>query len=197
MRGSSDLESVWETRLHWKRDGQASVVTVESEHREAEAAPPFQYRIAWDKLTRSMRFEIVEDEIACVRGFLEEHPDASGNEVVKALGHRAKVLALVKSIREGGTDSPVPPDTTPPEPRAGSGTPGAPFRGPGTTPTASPAEPVPMGQYHPSESGQPSLGDEGFLEQLFAALTAGHITEREWREADRAHRFVAARRRAA
>jgi hypothetical protein len=39
MRGSSDLESAWETRLRWKRDGQASVVTVESEHREAEAAP--------------------------------------------------------------------------------------------------------------------------------------------------------------
>ncbi len=37
MRGSSDLESVWESRLTWNRDGHSPLVTLESEHREAEA----------------------------------------------------------------------------------------------------------------------------------------------------------------
>lgn len=59
MRGSSDLETVWETRLRWKREGQSPVVTIESEHREAEAAEPIEYRIAWDTPTRSMRFNLV------------------------------------------------------------------------------------------------------------------------------------------
>src|SRR5262249_34150578 len=54
MRGSSDLESVWETRLAWERDGQSPLVTIRSEHREAEASEPIQYRIAWDHDTRSM-----------------------------------------------------------------------------------------------------------------------------------------------
>lgn len=56
MRGSSDLESIWETRLTWKRDGQSSTVDLESEHREAEAAPTLRYRISWDAVTRTMRF---------------------------------------------------------------------------------------------------------------------------------------------
>jgi hypothetical protein len=62
MRGSSDLESVWETRLTWERDGQAAVVTLKSEHREAEAAEPITYRIGWDSDTRSMRFDLSETD---------------------------------------------------------------------------------------------------------------------------------------
>jgi hypothetical protein len=60
MRGSSDLESVWESRLTWTRDGQAAVITLKSEHREAEAAEPITYRIGWDGDTRSMRFGLAE-----------------------------------------------------------------------------------------------------------------------------------------
>ena len=41
MRGTSDLESVWETKLQWKRDGQSPVVTLEAMHREAEPPAPF------------------------------------------------------------------------------------------------------------------------------------------------------------
>ena len=35
------------------------------------------------------------------------------------------------------------------------------------------------------------IGDDGYLEHLFAAFENGHITEDEWHQADKAHRFVA------
>jgi RecA-family ATPase len=58
MRGSSDMESAWESRLTWTREGQSPLVTLRAEHREAEAAEPIEYRIAWDPVTRSMRFDL-------------------------------------------------------------------------------------------------------------------------------------------
>jgi hypothetical protein len=61
MRGSSDLESAWETRLTWKRDGQSPTVTIASEHREAEAAEPVTYQIRFDSELRTMRFAAVDD----------------------------------------------------------------------------------------------------------------------------------------
>ena len=48
----------------------------------------------------------------------------------------------------------------------------------------------------PSASSRPLIGDEGYLERMYAALLAGLITEGEWHEADRAHRFVVAAERA-
>ena len=85
MRGSSDLETVWETRLRWKRDGQSPEVTVESEHRETDAAAPFKYRISWDGLTRSMRFDAVEDPfVKFVTEYAIANPTASANDVYKA-----------------------------------------------------------------------------------------------------------------
>jgi AAA domain len=192
MRGSSDLESAWETRLRWKRDGQASVVTVESEHREAEAAPSFDYRIAWDGLSRSMRFEAIEDEqLGRVREYMDAHPDASANEVHKAVGGaRSKVLELVKTARERGTEAPEPPSTTSAEPKAGRGTPSAAFRRLGTTTTTAVEVLVPDVQYHPSLNDRPLIGDAGYLERLFAAFGEGHATEAEWHLGERTHRFL-------
>jgi hypothetical protein len=40
------------------------------------------------------------------------------------------------------------------------------------------------------ENGRPLVGDDGYLEHLFAAFEAGHVTESEWRRGERAHRFV-------
>ena len=128
MRGSSDLESAWETRLRWKRDGQAPLVTIESEHREAEAGEPLQYKIGWDAQTRSMRFDAVADStLAKVVAHLREHPDDSGNKVFEAVGGtRAEVLAIVKSLREqGGTEPSYHPRTTTPEAPLAGGTRGA------------------------------------------------------------------------
>ncbi|MGH2800506.1 MAG: AAA family ATPase, partial [Thermoleophilaceae bacterium] len=140
MRGASDLESVWETRLAWKRDGQSPEVTIESEHREAEASGPLVYRIHWDGETRTMRFDLVEDDVtARVRAYLAEHPDASANEVDENVeGNRTAILTAVKSAKsEGGSERREPPGTTSSEPplAGGSEEGGTPRRGapPGTT----------------------------------------------------------------
>jgi hypothetical protein len=110
MRGTSDLESAWETRLQWTRDGQSPLVTVESEHREAEASEPLQYRIAWDADTRSMRFNLVEQEAALppltdrVLDYLREHPNQRVEEIAKGLQTRTSdVRRTLRASSEAGT----------------------------------------------------------------------------------------------
>jgi hypothetical protein len=122
MRGSSDLESVWETRLEWERDGQSSEVTVKSEHREAEVGAPLAYRIGWDEETRTMRFDLVEDPLTtAVRAYLDEHPDASANSVdANVEGNRQAILKAAKKIRRGST-APEPLGTTPGGPSSAAG----------------------------------------------------------------------------
>jgi hypothetical protein len=102
MRGTSDLETAWETKLEWKREGQSPEVTITSEHREAEDGPPIRYRISWDHHTRTMRFPLVEGDLkAKVRAHLAEHPEHSANQVVDALGtNRKQTLAIVREIRD-------------------------------------------------------------------------------------------------
>jgi hypothetical protein len=43
----------------------------------------------------------------------------------------------------------------------------------------------------------PSIGDNGYLELLFAAFSAGHVTEGEWRHASKAHQQLVVRQGAA
>lgn len=62
MRGSSDLESFWETRLTFKREGQSPQITIETEHREAETQDPLTYEINWHTETRTIRFDLIRDE---------------------------------------------------------------------------------------------------------------------------------------
>jgi AAA domain len=159
MRGSSDLESAWETRLHWKRNGQSPEVTIEAEHREAEAGPPFKYRISWDGRTRSMRFDAVDDPfVEFLRAYLDEHPEASANAAYKAGDGRSDrprkkaVLELVKTIREGGSHDGNSPGTTPSNQRQGSGSPERLFEAPGTTLTGDHLEVVPEPGTTPSQS---------------------------------------------
>lgn len=112
MRGSSDLESIWETRLTWERDGQAPLVTIKSEHREAEAGDPISYRIGWDGETRSMRFEL--DETADpdaptiderIVAHLADHPGQTVDEIRQALeiGKRAALDAVGRLDSAGTT----------------------------------------------------------------------------------------------
>jgi hypothetical protein len=108
MRGSSDLESAWESRLTWARDGQAPVVSIESEHREAEASTPFSYRIAWDPATRSMRFELVADRIPDLAErlieYLREHGPGTTDEVRTGVGVRkSDVQRTLEMLEEAGT----------------------------------------------------------------------------------------------
>lgn len=100
MRGASDLESVWETRLTWKREGQSPLVTIESEHREAEDGEPIAFRIGWDSETRSMRFDLAprtaidgRDLEAEILVYLAEHPHASTNAIATGLNAGKKTVA--------------------------------------------------------------------------------------------------------
>jgi AAA domain len=108
MRGSSDLESVWETRLAWKRDGQSQLVTIESEHREAESADAIQYRIGWDHDTRTMRFDLVDDRLPELRerivAHLSEHPNQTTDQVREAVGvRRSDVKRTLEDLEKAGT----------------------------------------------------------------------------------------------
>ena len=105
MRGTSDLESVWETRLRWKRDGQSPLVDIESEHREAEAGPVVRYRIGWDALTRSMRFDAdVPPTLADrILAHLHEHGPGTTDEVRAGVNvRRQDVLRTLKQLAEAG-----------------------------------------------------------------------------------------------
>ena len=110
MRGSSDLESAWETRLTWKRDGQSSEVTIASEHREAEAAEPITYRIHWDGDLRTMQLALVEDVGLRplrdrIMAELQAHSSTglTTDEVQKQVAvRRSDVLRTLESLKEAG-----------------------------------------------------------------------------------------------
>ncbi len=109
MRGSSDLESAWESRLTFTRDGQSPLVTIESEHREAEAGQPIRYRIGWDTDTRSMRFNLVTDAGAPTLAdrillHLEQHGPGTTDDVRAGVGNRrADVLRTLETLAQAGT----------------------------------------------------------------------------------------------
>jgi excisionase family DNA binding protein len=174
-RGSSDFESYWESKLTLVQTGERRTLT--AEHREAEAAGPFALSFGFEGHTGTLRLRVSEDELLeRVREYMDEHPDASANEVDENVeGNRKRILAIVKTIREGGSDTLEPPGTTDPGQRAESGSTGALLREPGTTPTDPLLEVVPNGGNHP--------GDDTYLERMFAAFEAGHIIESEWRQA--------------
>ncbi len=110
QRGTSDLESFWETKLSWKRDGQAKVVEIAREHREAESDQPFHYALAWDHATRSMRLEAIEDNSRAanvhddILAYLSEHPGSSGKDVEHAVTGRGTLIRKVLvQLKEAGT----------------------------------------------------------------------------------------------
>jgi hypothetical protein len=140
-RGTSDLESVWESRLMWDRADGSPEITIASDHREAESGLVLTYRIAWDRDTRSMRFPVVEGDLkARVRAYLVEHPDASGNAVIDALGtSRKQTFAVIREIHaEGGSEPGNHPGTTTSGAPSRGGSAEGVYRTPGTT-TAEPS----------------------------------------------------------
>jgi hypothetical protein len=106
LRGSSDLESYWESKLSLTWDSDEGELA--SSHREADAGATHKYLFAWDHETRSVRLRLTEDERQeelneKVAAHFDAHPGASGNEVFQTLGgNRAKVLAAVAHLRSEG-----------------------------------------------------------------------------------------------
>ena len=55
--------------------------------------------------------------------------------------------------------------------------------------------PLERAESRDDENGRvPIIGDDDYLAHLFAALEGGRVTEREWKQGERAHRFVVERR---
>jgi AAA domain-containing protein len=93
MRGSSDLESVWETRLTWKKS-EDGLVTVTNEHREAESGPPVNYRVDWHHETRSMRLRNTSTPLReAILGWLQEHGHGQTEEIATGIGRRRDYVA--------------------------------------------------------------------------------------------------------
>ena len=121
QRGSSGLEAYWETKLTLtRREGKRYL---QAEHREAEAAGPFVLSFGFDPASETLRLRAFEDDLEeRVNDYLEQHPDASANDVdTNVDGTRSRILEIVRRRREGlaavpdigGSDSPEPPRTTP------------------------------------------------------------------------------------
>jgi hypothetical protein len=154
-RGSSDIEGFWESKLTiTKKDG---VRHVTSEHREAEDGEPWEYRLSWDGLTRSMRLVAEGRPVdSDVVSYLAANPTASATEVYEALGGRKQnVLAAVRRCREGGSQLREPVGTTPAEAPSEGGSPDPLFRGVGNR-HEEPGSQVP----------EPPLVDEDEVERL-------------------------------
>jgi RecA-family ATPase len=107
LRGSSDLESYWESKIMLERKPDADKATFSSAHREAEASAEHRFQLAWDHETRSVRLRLTEDEqqlevVAKVAAYLDDHPDASANEVANALEgvRRERLLRAVRHLRD-------------------------------------------------------------------------------------------------
>jgi AAA domain len=153
MRGSSDLETAWESRLAWKREDGSSEVTVTAEHREAEPPSPFKYRIAWDSVTRSMRFKLVADPFTeFAFNYRAEHPESSANAIYNAAeglpGRPTKgtALRIIKDLPDPGFAHGNRPETGEPDHPGGAVSP-SPLsllrrEGVGNHPADHPLEPV-------------------------------------------------------
>jgi hypothetical protein len=106
QRGSSDLEAYWESKLTLAKEASGRR-TLRADHREAEAAGPFALSFGFDAATGTLRLRASRDELeARVRAYLDDHPDASANEVDDNVeGTREKILDLVRQYRESGSEA--------------------------------------------------------------------------------------------
>ena len=85
MRGSSDLESAWESRLAFKRDGDNGIVTVTAAHREEEDGATVIYQLDWHSETRTMRLRPTVPPLAeRIIDHLRDHGPMGATELRKA-----------------------------------------------------------------------------------------------------------------
>lgn len=103
MRGSSDLEAYWESKISIR--GGEEGYEIRADHREAESTPPVGYRL--DFADEAMRFELdqADDELAeLILGHLAEHPGATNAELRKAVPRRAvDTTSRLLDLEKAGT----------------------------------------------------------------------------------------------
>jgi AAA domain/DnaB-like helicase N terminal domain len=164
LRGSSDLEAYWESKLALRRD-ENGVLELTSEHREAESGHRLRYLLDGDEATRTMRLRPLDESEAPeseapsrrdlahdVAAYLEAHPASPTEEVAAAVcRRREKVAKLLRTdprfvlvATPAGRNpnakcwslakQPVPAHGTGSDGRRAEQTPGSPFRTPSTPP---------------------------------------------------------------
>lgn len=106
MRGASDLESVWETRLGFKKDGNS--ITVTPEHREAEPTDPIGYRLVWDETSRTISLKETESKDITTAGLIKDHllhhPKSRARDIAKGIAVRATdVERVLAELTADGT----------------------------------------------------------------------------------------------
>jgi AAA domain/DnaB-like helicase N terminal domain len=102
IRGSSDLEGYWESRLALaKATDDEGVRIITAEHREAESGHQFRFGLDFDANSRSLRLDAITSELErLVEKQLREHPDANKTEVYEAVGGRkTDVLRLYDVVK--------------------------------------------------------------------------------------------------
>lgn len=105
MRGSSDLESAWESRLAFKREGEDGDISIRAEHREDESGAIVAYRLAYDGDTRTMRLRSTVPPLAeRITEWLREHGPGGAREIAKGIGiRRTDVARTLATLAEAGT----------------------------------------------------------------------------------------------
>jgi len=105
LRGTSDLEAYWESKVAVKRTG--AVHELVSEHREAEAGRTVHYRLDWHHESRSVRLTPIDDQAEQDKellDYLSEHPGKDTEQVAKGV-HRNKerTRSRLLELEEAGT----------------------------------------------------------------------------------------------
>jgi hypothetical protein len=108
MRGSSDLEGYWESKVTLTRN-QDGTCELTAEHREAEASEGIRYRRSWDEHSRSMRLVAIEDPgreqlRQRLLDHLQKHAGESTDDIAKAIRKRkADTRSELISLEQAGT----------------------------------------------------------------------------------------------
>ncbi len=104
MRGTSDLEAYWESKVTITRKG--AVCSIVADHREAEPSDSISYRLDFDPGTRSLRVEADRQEANQLReaiySWLAENPGSTFPEIragvrKNKLACRSELGALVEA----------------------------------------------------------------------------------------------------
>jgi hypothetical protein len=105
MRGTSDLESVWESRLKFERDGESGIVTVKADHREEESGASIVYQLDWHHDTRTMRLRSTVPPLAeRVIDYLRDHGPERSEVIAKAIETRRRdVDRTLATLEDAGT----------------------------------------------------------------------------------------------
>lgn len=110
MRGSSDLESAWESRLTFTRDKTDGMVTITAAHREEEDGTVVNYLLAVDGATRTIRLRpsLLPLEERCIEA-LTKHGPMGTEELAKSIDtRRADVEKTMARLADAGTTHRAP-----------------------------------------------------------------------------------------